>query len=64
MIEIKDISGRVKLSVSIETGSVRRFELMKEDYVNLVFSLSDPVQLEIGDNIDYEGSVFCVTGKT
>lgn len=64
MIEIKDISGRVKLSVSIETGSVRRFELMKEDYVNLVFSLSDPVQLEIGDNIDYEGSVFYVTGKT
>lgn len=64
MIEIKDISGRVKLSVLIETGSVRRFELMKEDYVNLVFSLSDPVQLEIGDNIDYEGSVFYVTGKT
>lgn len=64
MIEIKDISGKVKLSVSIETGSVRRFELMKEDYVNLVFSLSDPVQLEIGDNIDYEGSVFYVTGKT
>lgn len=64
MIEIKDISGRVKLSVSIETGSVRRFELMKEDYVNLVFSLSDPVQLEIGDNIDYEGSVFYVTGNT
>ena len=64
MIEIKDISGRVKLSVSIGTGSVRRFELMKEDYVNLVFSLSDPVQLEIGDNIDYEGSVFYVTGKT
>lgn len=64
MIEIKDISGRVKLSVSIETGSVRRFELMKEDYVNLMFSLSDPVQLEIGDNIDYEGSVFYVTGKT
>lgn len=64
MIEIKDISGRVKLSVSIETGSVRRFELMKEDYVNLVFSLSDPVQLEIGDNIDYGGSVFYVTAKT
>lgn len=64
MIEIKDISGRVKLSVSIGTGSVRRFELMKEDYVNLVFSLSNPVQLEIGDNIDYEGSVFYVTGKT
>lgn len=64
MIEIKDISGRVKLSVSIGTGSVRRFELMKEDYVNLVFSLSDPVQLEIGDNIDYEGSVFYVTGNT
>ena len=32
--------------------------------MNLVFSLSDPVQLEIGDNIDYEGSVFYVTGKT
>lgn len=64
MIEIKDISGRVKLSVSIGTGSVRRFELMKEDYVNLVFSLSDPVQLKIGDNIDYEGSVFYVTGNT
>ena len=63
MIAIKDISGKIRLSVSIEQGSVHRFELMKEDYISLVFSLETPVQFEIGDNIDYEGSSYYITDK-
>lgn len=63
MIDIRDISGRIKLSVSIGSGSLHRFELMKEDYISIVFSLETPVQLEIGDNVDYEGSFYYVTDK-
>lgn len=63
MIDIRDISGRIKLSVSIGSGSLHRFELMKEDYISIVFSLEIPVQLEIGDNVDYEGSFYYVTDK-
>lgn len=33
MIDIRDISDRIKLSVSIGSSSLHRFELMKEDYV-------------------------------
>lgn len=63
MIDIRDISGRIKLSVSIGSSSLHRFELMKEDYISIVFSLETPVQLEIGDNVDYEGSLYYITDK-
>lgn len=63
MIDIRDISGRIKLSVSIGSGSLHRFELMKEDYISIVFSLETPIQLEIGDNVDYEGSLYYITDK-
>jgi hypothetical protein len=36
---------------------------MKEDYISIVFSLETPVQLEIGDNVDYEGSLYYITDK-
>lgn len=42
MIDIRDISGRIKLSVSIGSSSLHRFELMKEDYISIVFSLETP----------------------
>ena len=63
MIDIRDISDRIKLSVSIGSSSLHRFELMKEDYISIVFSLETPVQLEIGDNVDYEGSLYYITDK-
>lgn len=63
MIDIRDKSGRIKLSVSIGSSSLHRFELMKEDYISIVFSLETPVQLEIGDNVDYEGSLYYITDK-
>jgi hypothetical protein len=36
---------------------------MKEDYISIVFSLETPVRLEIGDNVDYEGSLYYITDK-
>ena len=63
MIDIRDISDRIKLSVSIGSSSLHRFELMKEDYISIVFSLETPVRLEIGDNVDYEGSLYYITDK-
>lgn len=63
MIDIRDISGRIKLSASIGSSSLHRFELMKEDYISIVFSLETPVQLEIGDSVDYEGSLYYITDK-
>ena len=56
MIDIKDISGLTKLSVEADEASVHRYELMKEDYVQLVFSLETPVIFNIGDYIEYGGS--------
>ena len=64
MIEIKDISGSVKLSVEEGANSIHRFQLMKEDYVQLQFSLGEPVYFEIGDYIEVEGVPFYITGPT
>lgn len=61
MIEIKDISERIKLSTEIKEGSIRRFELMKEDYVQPKFSLVDPVYFGIGDSVEIEGEPFYIT---
>lgn len=63
MIDIKNISGRTVLSTPINAGSLHRFELMKEDYVTLVFSLETPVSFGIGDYIDYEGCRYVITGN-
>lgn len=64
MIEIKSTSGSVKLSVEAGSSSIHRFELMKEDYVQLVFSLEEPVLFDIGDYIEYEGSPYYITDKS
>lgn len=61
MIDIKDISERIKLSTEIGEGSIRRFELMKEDYVQPKFSLADPVYFGIGDSVEVEGEPFYIT---
>lgn len=64
MIDVKDITGKVKLSIKANPGSVHKFELMKEDYVNLMFSIEEPILLEIGDYIEYAGSLYYLTDKT
>lgn len=64
MIDIKSTSGSVKLSVEEGSSSIHRFELMKEDYVQLVFSLEEPVLFDIGDYIEYEGSPYYITDKS
>lgn len=61
MIDIKDISKGIKLSIEPRKDSVRRFELMKEDYVQAKFSLVDPVYFGIGDNVEIEGEPFYIT---
>lgn len=63
-IDIKDISGLTKLTVLISEGCFHRYELMKEDYVQLVFSLETPVAFRIGDYIEYEGEKYYITGNS
>lgn len=56
MIEIKDISGRTKLYTLPGKESARRFSLMTEDSVRLVFTLAEPATLSIGDHIEVDGT--------
>ena len=58
MIDIKDISGNIRFSTSINEGSKRHFLLMKEDYITLKFSLADPIYFQLGDGIDNEIGMF------
>lgn len=60
MIAIKDISGLTRVSVSPLEGSTRRFQLMREDYVTLRFTLEEPVYFEVGDYADIDGSRYFV----
>lgn len=55
MIDIKDISGKIRCSIEINSGSKGKFTLMKEDYVTLPFSVQDPIYFKLGDNIDFAG---------
>lgn len=54
MISIKDITGKIRFSTEIKTGSVYRKTLMKEDYILLYFSVYQPVLFEKGDYCDAE----------
>ena len=58
MVDIKDISGNPRFSTPINEGSKRKFLLMKEDYILLTFSLSEPVYFKLGDGIDNELGIF------
>lgn len=61
MIDIKDITGKAILSVPITEASVRRFLLMKEDSVTLVFTLAEPAAIGIGDRVDVDGTPYYLT---
>ena len=52
MIDIKDISGNIRFSTPINTGSKRKFTLQKEDYITLKFSLTTPMYFKLGDWVD------------
>ena len=58
MIEIKRKDGELIHSTPINEGSVRRFTLMKEDYVLLKFSVLEPLYFKLGDGIDNELGMF------
>lgn len=48
MIDIKDNTGKVLYSTPINKGSKRKFELMKDDYIMLKFTLEHPVVFGLG----------------
>lgn len=52
MIEIKNRTGQVRLSVPVTEKAVYRKELMKEEYIQLGFSTPAIVPFEKGDYID------------
>lgn len=54
MISIKDITGKIRFSTEINTGSVYRKTLMKEDYILLYFNVDKPVLFEKGDYCETE----------
>ena len=55
MIEIKDISGKTRFSTPINKGAKGKFTLMKEDYIILPFSVSEPIYFKLGDYVDLSG---------
>ena len=55
MIDIKDISGKTRFSTSIKEGAKGKFTLMKEDYIILPFSVSEPIPFKLGDYVDLAG---------
>ena len=57
-VDIKDISGNIRFSTPINEGSKRHFLLMQEDYITLLFSLSNPVYFKLGDYVDNELGIF------
>ena len=54
MIEIKDNNEVLVLSTPIGVGSKRKFELMKDDYITLKFSLLYPVRFKLGCHVECE----------
>lgn len=57
-VDIKDISGNIRFSTPINEGSKRHFLLMQEDYITLLFSLSNPIYFKLGDYVDNELGMF------
>ena len=51
-IEIKGTGGAVLLSTKINKGSKRKFELMKDDYITLKFTLDKPVDFPLGTYVE------------
>jgi hypothetical protein len=58
MVDIQNTSGSTIFSTPINTGCKRKFTLMKEDYVTLKFSLSNPVIFKLGSWFSNEHGTF------
>ena len=54
MLDIKNIEGKVVFSTPINIGCKRKYTLMQEDYISLVFSVAEPIYFRLGDSI-YDG---------
>lgn len=54
MLNIKNIEGKVVFSTPINKGCKRKYTLMQEDYISLVFNVAEPIYFRLGDNI-YDG---------
>lgn len=54
MIDIKDISGNIRLSVPVSEKAVYKKELMKEEYILLAFSSNMLISFSKGDYIETE----------
>ena len=64
MVEIKDKDGKTIYSTPINEGAVRKFTLMKEDYVIIPFSVDNPINFKHGCWIDNEFGLFEVVNIT
>lgn len=58
MIGLKDIKGNVIYSSEINVGAKRKLTLMKEDYVTLPFSVSEPINIPLGAYIEIDEGRF------
>ena len=52
MITIYDKNNKKKLEVGVNEGSIRKYTLMKEDYIRLKFTTTENTPLLIGDYVD------------
>lgn len=55
MIDIKDISGKIRLCIPINKGAKGVFTLMREDYITLPFIMDTPIDFKPGDYVDMRG---------
>ena len=58
MVQIKDKKGQLITEVIENEDSIRKFTLMKEDYITLVFSIEEPIYFKLGDGVDNEWGMF------
>ena len=58
MVQIKDKKGQLIIEVIENEDSIRKFTLMKEDYITLVFSIEEPIYFKLGDGVDNEWGMF------
>lgn len=61
MIEVKNRNGELLYSAPVTTEARFRHELMKEEYVQLVFNEVSQVEFPIGCYIEHEGRKYVVT---
>lgn len=51
-MDIKNVKGDIIYSTSVNGGSKRKYTLMGEDYMTLVFSVNSPITFHLGDYVE------------